>query len=52
MDFTMEQNKALIEHFPYLQPRSLWTDEIAPDYSYDHIRGQWELPDGWGRLFL
>ena len=52
MDFTMEQNKALIEHFPYLQPRSLWTDEIVPDYSYDHIRGQWELPDGWHRLFL
>lgn len=52
MEFTREQNKALIEHFPYLQPRNLWTDEIVKDYDYDHIRGQWDLPDGWHRLFL
>lgn len=52
MEFTREQNKALIEHFPYLQPRSLWTDEIVKDYDYGYIKGQWDLPDGWHRLFL
>lgn len=51
-ELTVEQNKALIEHFPYLQPRNLWTDKIPEDYSYEYVRGAHELPDGWHRLFL
>ena len=49
---TTEQRKKLIEVYPYLLPRNLWTDEVSPDYNYDHIRGEFELPPGWERLFL
>ena len=50
--FTPEQNKQLIEIYPYLQPRNVWDDKIPEDYDYSFIRGQRELPDGWLRLFL
>ena len=49
---TSEQRKELIKVYPYLMPRNVWTDEIASDYNYDHIRGEFELPPGWERLFL
>lgn len=47
-----EKNKMLIEHFPYLQPRNVWTDKICDDYDYSYVRGLSELPEGWNRLFL
>ena len=50
--FTPEQNKKLIEIYPYLQPRNVWTDKIPEDYDYSYIRGDKEVPDGWLRLFL
>ena len=50
--FTIEQNKKLIELFPYLLPRNLWNDTVSEDYRYDYIRGTYELPVGWYRLFL
>jgi len=50
--FTPEQNKKLIEIYPYLQPRNVWTDKIPEDYDYSYIRGDREVPDGWMRLFL
>lgn len=50
--FTPEQNKKLIEIYPYLQPRNVWTDKIPEDFDYSYIRGQHEVPDGWLRLFL
>lgn len=51
-ELTVEQNKALIECFPFLKPRNLWTDEVPEDWSYDYLRGTYEMPQGWHRLFL
>lgn len=49
---TKEENKALIERMPYLMPRNVFTDEVVDNYDYEYIRGEYELPDGWLRLFL
>lgn len=50
--FTPEQNKKLIEIYPYLLPRNVWTDSVPEDYDYSWIRGHHEIPSGWMRLFL
>ena len=52
LNLTKEENKILIEYFPFLQPRNVWTDKIFEDYDYDYILGVGDLPDGWERLFL
>ena len=52
MTITTEDVKRLIEKYPYLIPRSVWTGKVFEDYEYDHIVGHYELPDGWTRLFL
>ena len=52
MNLTKDQIQRLVDKYPYLQPRNLWTDEIAEDYDYTYIRGVGELPSGWERLFL
>lgn len=52
MNLTKEQRKQLIEIYPYLQPRNLWTGDVTEYYDYGHIRGEYELPDGWLRLFF
>lgn len=49
---TKEENKTLIERMPYLLPRNFFTDEVLYNYDYDCVRGEYELPDGWFRLFL
>ena len=49
--FIKEQNKALVEHYPFLLPRNVWTDEILENYDYSYVRGA-ELPEGWRLLFL
>lgn len=51
-ELTIEQNKLLLNKFPFLQPRNVWTDEILEDYDYSYILGIGELPEGWERLFL
>ena len=48
----IERNKKLIERYPFLLPRNLWTDEIPKNYDYSYIRGENELPQGWWKLFL
>ena len=52
MTLTNEQRRKLIKVYPYLMPRNVWTDEVIDDFDYSHIRGEWELPPGWFRLFL
>ena len=52
MNLTKKQRKQLIEIYPYLQPRTIWTGNITEYYDYGHIRGEYELPDGWLRLFF
>ena len=49
---TREKIKELIEKYPFLLPRNVWTDKVSEDYDYTYIRGIGELPDGWGKLFL
>ena len=45
-----EYNKQLIEKYPFLYPRNVWTDEIDPDYDYTYT---WldDMPDGWRLAF-
>jgi hypothetical protein len=44
--------KALIEEYPYLQPRTMTTGEVHSDYDYQFIIGEHDLPEGWLELFL
>lgn len=52
MKLTKEDRKQLIDYYPYLQPRNIWTDKIPDDYDYEYIRGEGELPKGWFPIFL
>lgn len=47
-----QQRKALTEEYPYLLPRTMTTDEVHPDYDYEFINGEYDLPEGWMELFL
>lgn len=47
-----QQRKALIEDYPYLQPKSAMTGEVYSDYDYEVIVGEGNLPEGWLALFL
>jgi len=49
---TIEENKKLIERYPFLLPRNVWNDEVDKDYDYSWILGIDELPKGWIKLFL
>ena len=44
------KNKELIEQYPFLQPRNVWTDEIPEDFDYNYTRLD-EIPDGWREAF-
>lgn len=44
--------KTLIEEYPYLQPRRMADGQISPDYDYQFIVGEYDLPEGWLDLFL
>ena len=49
---TQEKIKKLIERYPFLMPRNVWTDEVDEDYDYSYINGIEEIPQGWEKLFL
>ena len=44
--------KTLIEEYPYLQPRRMTDGQVSPDYDYQFIVGECDLPAGWLDLFL
>lgn len=44
--------KALTEEYPYLLPRTMTTGKVHPDYDYQFIMGEYDLPEGWIELFL
>lgn len=44
------KNKKLIELYPFLQPRNVWTDKIPEDFNYNYTRLD-EIPDGWRIAF-
>lgn len=49
---TQEEIKKLVERYPYLLPRNVWTGKVSEDYDYTYIRGIGEIPNGWEKLFL
>ena len=46
----IERNKALIERFPFLLPRSYRTDEVPENYDYSYTELD-EMPEGWRIAF-
>lgn len=47
---TIEDNKRLIEEYPFLMPRNRFTDDIPDDYDYSYTELD-EMPDGWRIAF-
>ena len=43
--------RALVERYPFLIPRNVFTGEIPEDYDYTYIM-YLELPKGWHKLFF
>ena len=54
MDYSnnVEFAKKLIEKYPFLIPRNVFTDKIPENYDYTYVRGLGEIPSGWNVLFL
>lgn len=50
MNMTKEQNKKLIEKYPFLLPHNRWTDEVSEDYDYSYTELD-AMPDGWRIAF-
>lgn len=48
---TRDEIIKLVERYPYLLPRNVFTDKLPDDYAYDRILHM-EIPKGWNRLFL
>lgn len=46
----VELNKAMINYFPFLLPRNVWTDEVSDDYDYT-CNNFCCMPDGWVMAF-
>ena len=47
---SVEENKKLIEKYPFLMPRNVWTDELLKDYDYSFTLYD-EMPKGWADAF-
>lgn len=50
MQRNKEENKRLIERFPFLMPHNRWTDEIPEDFDYSYTELD-AMPDGWRKAF-
>ena len=46
----VQKNKELIERYPFLMPRNLWTNEISENYDFSHTYLD-DMPDGWRNAF-
>lgn len=47
---TQKRNKALVERYPFLLPRNVWTDEVVESYNYSWTLFD-EIPKGWRDCF-
>lgn len=47
---SIEENKKLIEEYPFLLPRNRFSDETADDYDYSYTELD-DMPDGWRKAF-
>ena len=43
--------KELVERYPFLLPRDIFTDQLPEGYDYSYIK-YLEIPDGWYKLFF
>lgn len=46
----IEHNKYLVERYPFLLPRNLWTGEVVRDYDYSYTELD-AMPTGWRKAF-
>jgi hypothetical protein len=44
------RNRKLIEKYPFLLPRNVWTDKVTDNYHYDYTLAD-DLSDGWRKAF-
>lgn len=47
---SIEENKNLIEHYPFLLPWDGWNDTVREDYDYSYTELD-EMPRGWRKAF-
>ena len=47
----MENIKELIEKYPFLLPRNVWTDKLEEDYDYSYCWFKDDIPQGWWKFF-
>lgn len=47
----MENIKELIEKYPFLLPRNVWTDKLDDDYDYSYCWFKDDIPQGWWKFF-
>lgn len=50
-ELEIEEDKKLIDKYPWLLPRNVWTDKISDDYDYSYILIKDEIPSGWWKAF-
>lgn len=43
--------KQLVNEFPFLLPRNVWTDKLDENYDYSYCRFKGEIPEGWWKCF-
>lgn len=46
-----KKNKELIQKYPFLQPRNVWTDSIPENFDYTYCLLKDEIPEGWWNRF-
>ena len=46
----IEINKKLVERYPFLLPRNVWTDKIIPEYNYEFTNYD-DIATGWKIAF-
>ena len=47
---SIEENKKLIERYPFLLPRDGWNDTVREDYDYSYTELD-SMPEGWRKAF-
>ena len=47
---SIEENKKLIERYPFLLPRNPWDDTVEADYDYSYTELD-SMPEGWRKAF-
>lgn len=50
MQLTKDENRKLVEKYPFLKPKSRWTGKVREDYDYERTELD-NMPDGWRIAF-